>query len=466
MRVGRHPTGDRIRVTLKLSTPFTPRELHPVGLRCDVHTSSRARLPGLGVPAVCLLSVLAVAGCGAPRDEPAPGESLALESPRQATIRRAEIDESAVEQFVLERMEENRIPGVAVAVVDIEGVVFTAGYGWADLDGRVPMTPQTVTNIASISKTITNAAVLQLRDRGRFDLDDDINDHLPFSVRHPRFPDSPITIRQLLTHTAGIDDGAAYEESYACGDPAVALADWIRGYLEPGGAFFDPDQNFLPTAPGEAQSYSNVGFGLLGYLVEVVSGESFAEYTRGNIFAPLGMDQTGWYLSDIAPGRHGQPYAWIEAGDRLDNVLFGERNGEVIAEASHIPFCGYSFYNIPDGLLRTSVDQLARFLIAHMRGGEIDGERILAASTVEEILSQQVDPSLIDGGRYVQGLTWRSRADEVGPMWGHSGADPGVRTRMLFTPAEGIGIIVFANRVQRLSEIVQRLRAEVVGETG
>jgi CubicO group peptidase (beta-lactamase class C family) len=124
------------------------------------------------------------------------------------------VDAAALEQAITQQMEELHVPGVAVAIVDREGVVFSAGYGWADLDNRVPMTPDTVTNIASISKTFTNAAVLQLVEQGRLGLDDEVGRHLPFPVRHPAYPEVPITVRQLLPHTSGIEDGEAYDESW------------------------------------------------------------------------------------------------------------------------------------------------------------------------------------------------------------------------------------------------------------
>lgn len=401
--------------------------------------------------AVSLLVAL-VFGCA---EEPEPTVT-------ESDAPRISLDETGLETFLLAMLEEANIPGVALAVVDRNGLQFSAGYGWADIDNQVPMTAETVMNVASISKTFTAAAVLQLRDRGLLDLDDDVNVHLPFAVRHPRFPDRSITIRQLLTHTSGIEDGEAYDETYACGDPAVRLADWIRGYFEPGGVYYDAAGNFLPTAPGEAYSYSNLGFGLLGYLVEVVSGEAFGEYTRKGIFEPLGMDETGWYLSDIAADRQATPYAWIEAGDTLDNVLFAGRNGEAIEEAGFVAFCPYSFYNIPDGLVRTSVDQLARYLVAHMRGGEIDGGRILAESTVAEALSPQLEPSMIEGA-YAQGLAWRRLDDEeLGAFWSHSGGDPGARTRMLFNPETGIGVIVFANRAAGVNEIVRYLYVDAL----
>jgi CubicO group peptidase (beta-lactamase class C family) len=409
---------------------------------------------------IAIAMVAVLAGCG----------GASSDRPEESTLEPAPgiefIDAAALEEFITEQMEELHIPGVAVAIVDREGVVFSAGYGWADVENRVPMTPDTVTNIASISKTFTNAAVMQLVEEGQLGLDDDVGQHLPFAVRHPEYPEVPITVRQLLTHTSGIEDGDAYDASYACGDPAVSLADWIRGYFEPGGEFYSAEQNFLPTAPGEAYSYSNLGFGLLGYLVEVVSGVPFAEYVGSNIFGPLGMTESGFYLADFEPGRRAEPYAWVEAGDTLDNALFGERNGEAIDKAGFVPFCPYSFYNLPDGLVRTSVSQLARYLVAHIRGGELDGQRILEESTVATMLSPQLDPELTAEEGSVQGLAWSGRETVLGELWGHNGADPGIRSVMQFDPASGRGVIIFANRANRITPIFERLLEEVEeGET-
>lgn len=384
------------------------------------------------------------------------------EEARPGEGRGAEIDGDALDAFITAQIEELNLPGVAVAIVDRDGILFSAGYGWADIENRVAMTPDSITNIASISKTFTNTAILQLRDQGLFDLDDAVNEHLPFLVRHPGYPETPITVRQLLTHTSGIGDGDAYDESYACGDPAVRLADWVRGYLEPGGEFYSAEQNFLPTGPGEAYSYSNVGYGLLGFLVEVVSGDSFGDYVRANIFVPLAMNDSGWYIADIEPSLAMVPYARVGAGDTLDNLLFGERNGEAIEADAFVPFCSYSFYNIPDGLVRTSAEQLARHLIAHIRGGEIDGERILSESTVEEILTSQLDAAMMEDEGRLQGLTWRRQTFEAGMAWGHSGADPGVRTQMMFSPETGRGVILFTNRAARVAPVLERLLEEVL----
>jgi CubicO group peptidase (beta-lactamase class C family) len=411
------------------------------------------RLRPLTLPIAVSILVMVFAGCAQSVTDP----------PSEKDDDGWSVDTAALERFMTAQLEELHIPGLAVAIVDDTGVLFSDGYGWADLETRVPMTPDTIINVASISKTVTNAAVLQLRDQGLLALDDDVSRHLPFDVRHPAFPEAKITVRQLLTHTSGIQDGDAYYASYACGDPAVSLGSWVRGYLEPGGPYFDADQNFLATAPGEASSYCNVGYGLLGYLVETVSGVPFADYIQTHVFEPLGMMDSGWYLSDLNPGRHATPYAWIEAGSNLDNALFADPSGRLLEEGEFVPFCLYSFFNIPDGLVRTSVHELASFLTAHMRGGEFEGRRILAKATVEEILSPQLAPSTADGGRSVQGLTWSRRSFDFGEVWGHGGGDPGVRTYMMFSPEKGRGVIVFANSSANLEGILEKLFDEALG---
>ena len=184
-------------------------------------------------------------------------------------------DITAVEAFISTSIAENRIPGLAAVIVRDGEIAYAKGFGFADQEREVPMTPDTLMNIGSVSKTFVNTAILQLVERGALDLEDDVNRYLSFQVAHPRHPESAITVRQLLTHTASIRDGDAYGASYACGDPAIPLVDWIQGYLAAGGRFYDAG-NFHPWPPGTVFSYSNVGYGLLGLLVEVISGEPFA----------------------------------------------------------------------------------------------------------------------------------------------------------------------------------------------
>lgn len=379
------------------------------------------------------------------------------ETPGQAVASAAD----ALEGDLCRLAEEGRIPGLAAALIVQGELRWIGACGEADLGKRVPMTPDTLLNIGSVSKTFTNAAVLQLWERGRIDLEAEVSGYLPFPVRHPRYPDRPMTIRHLLTHTAGLADGPSYGETYACGDPAVSLRDWLEGYVTPGGAYWS-EENFMETGPGEARSYSNVGFGLLGLVVEAVDGRSFADYTRDEIFRPLGMDRTAWYLDRIDAAEHAVPYLWLEPDGELeaeDLRLLPE--GDVPTE-TFVPYCLYSFYNYPDGLVRTSVRQLARFVLAHLGGGEVEGARVLAEATVEAMWRAQIPEEVWEEGR-VQGLTWRATTSEkLGFVWGHGGADPGIRAQVLYRPADEVAVVVLANRlvVAELGPILVRLFGE------
>ncbi len=201
----------------------------------------------------------------------------------------------ALDDFMEARLQAERIPGLAASIVKSGRIVWSKGYGWANIASRVPMNPDhTVQNIASVSKTVTATAVMQLVEKGQLDLDADVDSALPFTVRNPFHPQTPITARLLLTHQSSIADGPAYGETYGCGDPSTSLAAWLPDYLTPSGRLYRPTDSFHPWKPGERWQYSNIGYGLLGYLVERVSGEPFPRYTRERIFEPLGMRRTGW----------------------------------------------------------------------------------------------------------------------------------------------------------------------------
>lgn len=322
-----------------------------------------------------------------------------------------------VEKYIVNHLIENKIPGIACCVVKEDRMIWSGAYGWANIENGAGMSTDGIMNIASISKTITATAVMQLWEKELIELDADINPYLPFSVRNPNHPDLPISIFHLLTHTSSIVDGDSYGASYSDGDPVISLEDWLRGYLVPGGAFYDGKQNFSMEEPGSKRQYSNVGFGLLGYLVEQVSGIPFNEYCLQHIFSPLGMIQSGWFIHEIDSRKHITPYEFREDKNQGLNL--------------------YSFPNYPDGLLRTSVQELSYFLLAIINGGKYNGKRILEKKTLKMMLQPAIE---MDEG---QGLCWH-RIDYES-LWGHSGGDPGVATYMYFNPGTRTGVITFQN---------------------
>jgi CubicO group peptidase (beta-lactamase class C family) len=320
-------------------------------------------------------------------------------------------------------LDQLRVPGLSAGIIAGGRLVCTAVAGQADIEAGRAVVPDTVFAWASVSKTVTATAAMMLVEEGAIDLDADVDEYLTFPVDNPNCPAEPITVRQLLTHTSSIRDNALiYGRSYVIGDSPIALGDFVRGYLVPGGEYYDADGNFKTDCPGEVNVYSNIAVGLLGHVVEQVSGTPFEEFCRQRIFAPLEMEQTSFRLADLDLDGVAMPY------DGRDTFRPHGHNG---------------FPTISDGLLRTSVPHLARFLAMFAELGVYRGERLLSEATATEMRRVQI-PDLDD----TQALIWYY--DDVGDrsdLLGHDGDDPGTSALMFFDPATGDGALLVANGI-------------------
>ena len=194
--------------------------------------------------------------------------------------------------------------GFSMALIDKDGIYWSESHGLADVEANRPMSIDTIMNIASISKTVTGTSLMMLVEQGKLDLDTDVNDYLPFKLENPKYPGQAVTARQLLTHTSSIVDRSELyfsEIVYFPGmDNPVSLGDFLREYLAPAGEFFEPE-NFASYPPGGERQYSNVAYGLAGYLVEVLSGQPLNEFFCGQHFRTAGhaVDRL-----DAGRGRH------------------------------------------------------------------------------------------------------------------------------------------------------------------
>ncbi|WP_369978118.1 serine hydrolase domain-containing protein [Xanthomonas bundabergensis] len=333
-----------------------------------------------------------------------------------------------LDRVIEQRMREGGMVGVGAAIIVDKRLLWTKGYGFADRERAIAFTPDTVMNIGSISKTVTGAALMRAVQDGKLSLDADINTYLPFEVRNPSFPDVPITLRQLATHTSSIADRwAVYERTYHYGgDSPESLASFLTDYFTPGRPRYAQD-NFVQARPGTHREYSNIGAGLAGYIVERAVGERLDVYTRQHIFAPLGMRNTAWFLSDVPEQRHAR--------------LYVAQNGLSIP----IPLYGGTTY--PDGGVRTSVADLSRFFLALLNDGAYDGARILQRRSVREMLRFQYTaankPDNVALDEKNSGIFWSTKFDVT--RIGHGGSDPGVKTEMLSDLDKRIGVIVFTN---------------------
>ena len=325
-------------------------------------------------------------------------------------------------------------PSLSACIIKDDQIIWSKGYGYYDRSEQKPTTLDTIYIIASITKTITGTALMQLYEQGLFELDDDANKFLPFDLRNPNFPDDPITIQMLLSHTASLNDHDTlqyYWQNFS-GDPPFDFfpEPYLREYLVPGGRFYNPSIWNTTYRPGEYAMYANVGFDLISYLVELISGEPFLEYCDTHIFSPLDMKHTGFNLSHFDIEQVAIPY-WRYLGRYYTINELGYPD----------QYWRPRFY--PAGGLYTTVSDLSHFLIAHMNDGYYNGTQFLKKETVDLMHTPQPGNPIAGILRY--GLAWYHESIFNIDASGHSGDLNGVDTWMLFNETEDIGVIYFAN---------------------
>lgn len=319
-------------------------------------------------------------------------------------------------------------PSLSACIIKNQTVVWEKGYGLYDLEEEKPATNHTVYIIASITKTITGTALMQLYDQGRFGLDDDINIYLPFDVRNPNFPNDTITIRMILSHSSSLNnDPLSYYWLNFSQDPPIPWYPypWLEEYLVPGGEYYTAESWSTDYHPGERMEYANANFDIAAYLVEILSGEPFHEYCEEHIFTPLEMTQTSFCLGDYNIDDVAIPYSYVNRTYK------------------RLPH--YQLLHYPVGGLRTSVVDLAHFFIMHMNQGVYNGTRILNADTVEEMHTIQPPGNTYNNFNY--GLAWMIEEKPLrhDVFSGHGGDLPGCHTFMLMRQSDNTGIIYFLN---------------------
>ena len=339
---------------------------------------------------------------------------------------------------ILAQMYESKIVGVSAAFVKDSQVVWANGYGWADLEKEKLVAPTTIFRIASVSKTITATALMQLWERGLFSLEDDISVYLGYLVRNPHHPNVRITFRMLLTHTSSILDSGGYEE--ALGLPRPPL---LRDLLVPGGKAYS-ELTWGEFMPGTEFVYSNFGFGIIGALVEVISGERFDQYAVRHIFRPLGMDAS-YNVSDIVNFDE-IAVLYKTSGDNefYPAVDYFPTDERPLKKEYALPLGNY--YIGPAGAVRSSVLDLAKFMIAHMNGGVYHGVRILQKHAADLMHQLQWYGYGMEGLFRYMGLGFHitdALADRR--LIGHPGEAYGLLSDMYFNGDENAGVIFMTN---------------------
>ncbi|WP_094603033.1 D-aminopeptidase [Sporomusa silvacetica DSM 10669] len=347
---------------------------------------------------------------------------------------------TVLDKQLLTTMGKYKVVGLSAAVFNEHKLIWNGSYGWADLATDRTVNAETLFRVASLSKMITATALMQLYEQGKFGLDDDISQYLGYQIRNPRYPDVKITFRQLLTHTSSIVDSGAYatilEEA-----PALLQEIDIQDMLVPDGQYYDPD-TFGNYAPGSQFSYSNFGTGIVGTLVEKISGLPFDKYCTKYIFKPLAMDAS-FEPSDITNWQNTAVLYRPDASLTSFRPTKDNYNGIKPAPATSTGALAHS----PAGGLRANSTDLVKFLQVHMNGGMYKHTRILKPDTADLMHSMQWFGYSMGGFYKQKGLNFHITDDLVPGkrLVGHSGEAYGLSSDAYYDPDSKLGIVFLMN---------------------
>jgi CubicO group peptidase (beta-lactamase class C family) len=323
---------------------------------------------------------------------------------------------SSVREMIRTRLIARSIPSLAVAVARDGKILWEEGFGWADRENRVPATEHTTYSLASISKPITATGLMVLKERGKLDLDRPINDYLGEAKLKAWVGDpAAATVRRVANHTSGLP---LHWQFFPDDEPRrpPSMDETIRRYGN------------LVTIPGERWQYSNLGFGLLDYVIERLSGKSYADFMRQEVFVPLGMTHSS---VGIGPGLEKYAAARYDGdGARLPFYDFDHRGGSAV-------FC--------------SAHDLVRFGMFHLKAHLSDQKAIL---TDESIDAMQM-PTGKTGDTSGYGIGWF--VDEELKEYrtvSHGGGMPGVSTSLTLMPSQKLAVAVLTNASANLSDQV------------
>lgn len=341
-----------------------------------------------------------------------------------------------LEDYLEKKMHKAGLIGLQVAYITKDHI-WQGNFGIKEYGRNKEVDNNTLFMIASCSKPITALGVLKLVDSGKANLDDPVNSYLPYRVVNPYIPEDEITIRMLLAHVSSIKDNwqilsPLYTHESGGGDSPLALADFLKGYLLVGGQFYHSKDNFLNNEVATVFQYSNVGYALLGLLIERISGKSFTEFMREEIFKPLEMNDTYWLLADIPHDNIANPH---ELPSKTNKIL----------EPRIFDHYGYADY--PSGQIRTTTSDYGRFLQVLLNDGVFDGKQFISRHLIKEFITIQY-PKV----NKHQAISWNYNEFDnfiyyllMPRLPSHTGADPGVATAVSFDPEKKIGALIFTN---------------------
>lgn len=343
------------------------------------------------------------------------------------------IDTQSLDNQIETQRKNQGLVGLSVILAHKGNVLYSKGFGLANIAENKPVTSQTMFQIASVSKTFTYLALAKLFDMGIIkSIDDPINNYLDFPVINPKFPNTPITIRMLFAHQGSISDklyndiDEAELYRYNQDQPAGAFEQFIKDYFSQNGKYFKRGSIFSDAKPGTQEEYSNTNTALAGYIVEYLAKQnnlaaSFNGFSKKFIFDPLGMTSTFWFLSEV------------DAAGKRDLLAMPYERGSNKAIGN---------WNVPDypdgGAITTPTDYSKVQALIDLKG-TVNGVQILKPSTVE-LITTRVYP----GSDFGLGFHYHKEIKGL-ELFGHEGGERGVSTTAMKNLKNDLEVVVFTN---------------------
>ena len=333
------------------------------------------------------------------------------------TIAQAEKAEAAIQQL----MQTTPVVGLSVAVVKDNKIIYNHSFGYKDLEQKLPLQNDHIFRIASISKSFTTTAIMQLVAKKQISLDQDVSELVGFKVRNPKFPSTVITLKMLLSHRSSINDSEGYFSLDAI-DPAKN-PNWEKSYNA-----YEPNKGYM---------YCNLNYNLAGSILEKITGVRFDQYIQQQILDPLGL-YGGYnvnaldsnliakiyeYKRDSTKFTH-SPSAYAPRTEEINNYTMG-RSTPIFS---------------PTGGMKISAHDLAKYMIMHSQLGKYNGGRMISKK-----LSKQMQAIISEEENYGMALETSTQLIPGKTMIGHTGVAYGLYSIMFFEPKEKIGFVVISN---------------------
>jgi CubicO group peptidase (beta-lactamase class C family) len=324
--------------------------------------------------------------------------------------------ESAIESTIA----ETGVPGVAIGIVKDGKVAYVRGFGVMELGKEQLVMPQSIFNWASVAKSVTAIAIMQLVEQDKIELDASITDYLSyFQMADERY--QAITVRQLMSHMAGIPDHPPAERVDAyrhTESDEGALERYVRNLSD----------TSLLSAPGEQWAYSTIGFAILGDVVAKVSGQPFEAYVQEHIFTPLRMSHTTLLLKEVAPESLVSPHVANDAGAVVVSEVYPYSRS----------FAGGS------GLF-SNVEDMTRYALAQLKRGELDGVRILSETSYDLMWEAVTETDIPDPTASHYGLGWMIGDHNGHRTIGHDGLIQEFNAFLTLLPDDNLAVVLVVN---------------------